>query len=82
MTAVPRPLAALFLLALGGLVVAVGIVLADVGGVPVLAVYLVLVLALLAAGAVRVRRAAASRARPAAHCTCCDGDHSAPVRVV
>jgi uncharacterized membrane protein len=76
-----RRLAALFLLALAGVAVVVGIVVAELGGPPALGGYALAVLVLAGAGAVRGRRAAARQARPA-RCSCCDGDHTAPVRVV
>ncbi len=83
MSGLSRRLAALFLLALGGVLVAVGIVVADLGGPPALLAYLAVAAVLLALGAARGRRAAAAPARrPVQHCSCCDGDHSAPVRVV
>jgi hypothetical protein len=43
---------------------------------------LAVVAALLAVGALRLRRLSAGAAPPVQHCTCCDGDHAAPVRVV
>jgi hypothetical protein len=73
-------LAVLFLVALLGVLAAVGLVVADLAGPVALAAYVVAVAALLVAGAVRSRRASV---RPAPkRCTCCDGDHAAPVRVV
>jgi hypothetical protein len=82
MTGLSRRLAALFLLALAGVVVAVGLVVADLGGVPALLGYLGVVLVLAGLGVARGRRAAAPARRPVQHCSCCDGDHTAPVRVV
>jgi hypothetical protein len=76
-----RRLQVLFLLALLGVLVAVGLVVADAGGPAAAAAYAALVLALLVVGAVRARRAAEPR-RPVQHCACCDGDHTAPVQVV
>lgn len=81
MTGLSRRLAALFLLALVGVVVAVGIVVADLGGLPLLLGYAAAVAVLAVLGATRGRRVAAAAAPPA-HCGCCDGDHTAPVRVV
>ncbi len=72
----------LFLAALVGVLVCVGLgVLALAGSVPALA-YAVVALGLLVAGAARARAAVAARSRPVQHCTCCDGDHTAPVQVV
>jgi hypothetical protein len=79
---VNRRLAALFLLALLGVLVAGGVVVADLGGPVAAGVYAGVVLALLVVGALRARRAAVPARRPVQHCTCCDGDHSAPVQVV
>jgi hypothetical protein len=74
-------LAALFLVALVGVLVAGGLVAAQVGGALALAGYTGVVLALLALAAVRLRRLAPGASQQP-HCTCCDGDHLAPVRVV
>jgi hypothetical protein len=81
-TGLSRRLAALFLLALAGVVVAIGLVVADLGGVPALLGYLVVVLVLGGLGVARGRRAAAPPPPRVQHCSCCDGDHAAPVRVV
>ena len=77
-----RRLQVLFLAALLGVLVVVGVVVAELGGPLAVAVYAVAVLALLAYGAARARAALAPRTRPVQHCTCCDGDHTAPVKVV
>ncbi len=82
MTTPPRGLAALFLVALLGVLVAGGIVAAELGGAVALVAYAVVVVALLALAVVRLRRLAAAPAPAQSHCTCCDGDHLAPVRVV
>ena len=82
MTAVPRHLAVLFLLALAGVLVAVGIVVGELTGAVGAVVFAALALGAVGYGAVRARRAALARQQPSRHCTCCDGDHSAPVRVV
>ena len=77
-----RRLAVLFLVALLGVVVAVGLVVADLGGVPAALGYAAVVVLLLGLGAAYGRRATVRRTRPVQHCSCCDGDHTAPVRVV
>ncbi|HWH30403.1 MAG TPA: hypothetical protein VNU26_15865 [Mycobacteriales bacterium] len=82
MTAVPRHLAVLFLLALAGVLLVLGIVLAEVAGPVAAALFAAAAIAALAYGATRARRAAVARQPPSRRCTCCDGDHSAPVRVV
>lgn len=74
-----RRLQVLFLLALLGVLVAVGVVVHALGGVVAVAGYAVAALALLAVGAGRARARAEPRGR---RCTCCDGDHTAPVRVL
>ena len=76
-----RRLAGLFLVALLGVIAVVGIVAHAVGGVAGLIGWLALATAALTAGAARLRHAVAGPA-PAQHCTCCDGDHTAPVRIV
>ena len=72
----------LFLVALLGVLVVVGVVVAELGGPVAAAVFAVVALGLLVAGAARARAAVAARPRPVQHCTCCDGDHTAPVQVV
>jgi hypothetical protein len=78
---VTRRLQVLFLLSLLGVLVAVGVVVGELAGPLAVATYAVAVLALLLVGAARARRTTAAR-RPAQHCSCCDGDHTAPVQVV
>ena len=83
MTSAPRGLAALFLVALVGVLAVGGIVAVELGGLPVLLGYVAVVLVLLGLGAARLRKALPAPApAPAQHCSCCDGDHLAPVRVV
>jgi hypothetical protein len=77
-----RGLAALFLAALLGVVVVLAIAAHAVAGVPGLVALLVVVAAVLVGGGLRLRRLSAGAAAPVQHCTCCDGDHAAPVRVV
>jgi len=79
---VTRRLQVLFLVALLGVLVVVGVVVADLGGPVAAAVYGVVAVGLLVAGAARARAAVTARPRPVQHCTCCDGDHTAPVQVV
>jgi hypothetical protein len=79
---VTRRLQVLFLLALVGVLAALGLVVAELGGPVAVAVYAAVVLGLLVAGAARARAALAPARRPVQHCTCCDGDHTAPVQVV
>ena len=83
MSTPPRALAALFLVALVGVLVALGLLAVELGGLPTLLGYVVVAGALLALGVVRLRRLVPPPA-PARvqHCTCCDGDHTAPVKVV
>ena len=82
MTTVPRHLAALFLLALAGVLVAAGIVVGELAGPAGAAGYAAVALGAVGYAAVRARRATAARQQHGRRCTCCDGDHSAPVRVV
>ena len=77
----PRGLAALFLVALLGVLVVGALVALEVGGVLALAGYVAVVVVLLALAVLRLRRLAPPPA-PKQHCSCCDGDHLAPVRVV
>jgi hypothetical protein len=77
-----RRLAVLFLLALFGVLVVGGIVAAELGGLPLLLGYVAVTAVLVGVGAARGRRLTAARAAPPVHCSCCDGDHTAPVRVV
>ena len=78
----PRHLAALFLLALAGVLVAAGIVVGELAGPVGAVVYGAAALAAVGYAAARARRAAAVRQQQSRRCSCCDGDHSAPVRVV
>lgn len=79
-----RRLALLFLLALAGVVLALSLVAWSLAGAIGVAAWLLLAAALLAIGLTRARRLAAARRRPPStnRCGCCDGDHTAPVRVV
>ena len=77
-----RRLQVLFLVALLGVLAVVGLVVAAIGGTLAAGVYAVVALVLLGLGAARARAALAPRTRPVQHCTCCDGDHTAPVQVV
>ena len=74
-----RRLQVLFLLALGGVLVVLGLVVHAVGGWPALAVYVVVVLGLLAFGAWRARVALAPP--PGRTCTCCTSTVHDPVEV-
>ena len=78
-----RRLQVLFLVALLGVLLCLGLVLHALAGVVVTAAYAAVVLALLTAGAVRAR-AAQARARVAAgrSCTCCTTSQHDPVEVV
>lgn len=80
----PSPqLAALFLLAVGGVLSAVGAILASEVGTTAAVVYAaVTVLAVLGA-AVRLQQRALDRVTPAGHsCACCSGEPFAGVEVV
>ena len=77
-----RRLQVLFLAALAGLLLVVGVVVGELVGPAAVAVYAALVLAGLAVAARRAKAAAAPARRPVQHCTCCDGDHTAPVQVI
>jgi hypothetical protein len=82
-TAVPRRLAALFLLAVTGVLVAVGLVVGAVLGAAAATVYAVAVLALLLVGAQLVKRQARVAAIQAGRtCTCCTGSVHDPVQVI
>ena len=72
----------LFLVSLLGVLVCVGLVVADLAGTWAAVAYGVVALVLLVAGSARARAAQAA-ARPAAAqaCSCCDGDHTKPVTV-
>jgi hypothetical protein len=77
-----RGLAALFLAALVGVLLAGGIFVAHLGGRPALVGYAAVVTVLLGLGVARARRMLPAPAAARQTCACCDGDHSAPVRVV
>jgi hypothetical protein len=82
-TAVPRRLAALFLLAVTGVLVAVGLVVGAVLGAAAATGYAVAVLALLLVGAQLVKRQARVAAIQAGRtCTCCTGSVHDPVQVI
>ena len=74
-----RRLQALFLLALLGVLVVLGLLAWGVGGTPLAAGYAVAVLVLLALGARRARAAAAPP--PGRTCACCTTTVHDPVRV-
>jgi hypothetical protein len=76
-----RRLAALFYTALLGVVVVVAIVAHALAGAVGVAGWLGVVTGLLVLAVVQVRRLVTPPG-PAQRCTCCDGDHSATVRVV
>ena len=83
MNPVPRQLAALFLLAVTGVLVAIGLVVGAVLGTVAAVIYSAAVLTLLLVGAQLVK----SRARVAAiqagrTCTCCTGSVHDPVQVI
>jgi hypothetical protein len=83
MTRPSRLLSTLFGVALLGVLLAGGLLAWSVGGLPVLLGYAVVAGLLVGLGIARIRRlvaAGASSAPPV--CACCDGDHSAPVRVL
>ena len=74
-----RRLSTQFLAACGGVLVVLGIVVADLGGPLALAAYVVVTLALIGLAA---RRARALTARPAGRtCSCCTGTVYDPVEV-
>jgi membrane protein implicated in regulation of membrane protease activity len=80
---VPPRLAALFLLAVTGVLVAVGAVIGRAGGAVAVVVYAVVVLSAIAAGAQyakrRVRASALARGRT---CSCCTGSVHDPIEVI
>ena len=83
MTEVPRRLALLFLLAVAGVLVALGLVVAAVGGAAAGAVYAVVVVgALVVAGQLAKRRVRAARFAQGRTCTCCTGTVHDPVQVI
>ena len=83
MTEVPRRLAALFLLAVTGVLGAVGAVLGAVLGTVVLVAYTVVVLTLVLVGSQLVKRRARVAAIQAGRtCTCCTGSVHDPVQVI
>jgi hypothetical protein len=83
MNPVPRRLAVLFLLAVTGVLVAVGLVVAAVLGTLAAVAYAVVALSLALAGAQlakrRLRAAAFAQGRT---CTCCTGSIHDPVQVI
>ena len=80
----PSPqLAALFLLAVGGVLSAVGAILADQLGATVATVYAVLIALLVGSAAVRAKQRALARAEPAGHsCACCSAEPFTGVEVI
>ncbi len=83
MTSVPRRLAAVFLVALLGVLALLGAVAWQLGGALALAVYAVAVVGLLAVLASRARALAAEQRAGTGHtCTCCTASQHDPVRVV
>ena len=83
MNPVPRQLAALFLLAVTGVLVAIGLVVGAVLGTVAAVVYAVAVLTLLLVGAQLVKRRARVAAIQAGRtCTCCTGSVHDPVQVI
>ncbi|MDT7546664.1 MAG: hypothetical protein QOE99_2774 [Actinomycetota bacterium] len=83
MRTVPRSVAVPFLLALTGVLLMVGLVIARAAGAVAVGVYLVLVVAAVVAGGVAARRrlriAALSAGRT---CTCCTSTVHDPVKVI
>ena len=83
MNPVPRQLAALFLLAVTGVLVAIGLVVGAVLGTVAAVVYAAAVLTLLLVGAQLVKRRARVAAIQAGRtCTCCTGSVHDPVQVI
>ena len=83
MNPVPRQLAALFLLAVTGVLVAIGLVVGALLGTVAAAVYAAAVLTLLLVGAQLVKRRARVAAIQAGRtCTCCTGSVHDPVQVI
>jgi hypothetical protein len=81
--AVPRRVAAVFLVALFGVLALVGALAWRAGGPLALAAYAVVVLGLLAFLTVRARAmVAASRAEAGRTCSCCTSSQHDPVQVV
>jgi hypothetical protein len=82
-TEVPRRLAALFLLAVTGVLTAVGAVVGAVLGTAALVLYAVVVVTLVLVGAQLVKRRARVAALQAGRtCTCCTGSVHDPVQVI
>jgi multisubunit Na+/H+ antiporter MnhG subunit len=81
MREVPRRIAVLFLLAVGGVLFMLGAVLDRVAGRLALAVYVVLLVAPVVAGAVTASRRR-SRLAAGRTCTCCTGTVHDPVQVI
>lgn len=83
MTEVPRRLAALFLLAVTGVLTAVGAVVGAVLGTAAVVAYAVVVVTLVLVGAQLVKRRARVAALQAGRtCTCCTGSVHDPVQVI
>ena len=83
MNPVPRQLAALFLLAVTGVLVAIGLVVDAALGTVAAVVYTAAVLTLLLVGAQLVKRRARVAAIQAGRtCTCCTGSVHDPVQVI
>ena len=83
MNPVPRQLAALFLLAVTGVLVAIGLVVDAALGTFAAVVYTAAVLTLLLVGAQLVKRRARVAAIQAGRtCTCCTGSVHDPVQVI
>jgi hypothetical protein len=79
----PKQLVALFLLAIAGVLVAVGLVVQAAAGAAGAVVYVALLLGLLLVGRRQVRRRARAAALSAGRtCTCCTGTVHDPVQVV
>ena len=80
----PSPqLAALFLLAVAGVLSAVGVILASEVGTPAAVAYGMTTLALVLVAAVRAKRRALGQAEPAGHpCACCSGGPYTGVEVI
>jgi hypothetical protein len=74
----PRAIALLFLVALLGVLAALGVVAYELAGWVGAGVWGAAAVLLLAAGATRARAATATP--KATTCRCCDGDHTAPAR--
>jgi hypothetical protein len=83
MRSVPARVAVPFLLALTGVLLMVGLVIARAAGAVAVGTYLVIVVAAVVAGAVAARRQARLAALSAGRtCTCCTGTVHDPVKVI